>query len=80
MKHKCEETMRWVVLYLDGELSNADEQRLLKILTECSSCFEKYNIEKEFKTFLTKKFEKKGCADSLKKEIKDQIHRLSGNA
>jgi mycothiol system anti-sigma-R factor len=77
MKHKCDETLAKVILALDGELSNAEEKQLLTALNECSYCLEKYNIEKEFKEFLSKKMEKKPCADSLKTDIKNEIHRLA---
>jgi mycothiol system anti-sigma-R factor len=77
MKHKCDETLAMVILALDGELSNAEEQQLVTALGNCTHCMEKYNIEKAFKEFLSKKVEKKGCADSLKSEIKNEIHRLA---
>jgi mycothiol system anti-sigma-R factor len=81
MKHKCNETLARVILALDGELNDTEEKALLGDLERCSYCLEKYNIEKEYKEFLSRKMEKKVCAESLKVEIKEQIHRLaSGTA
>jgi mycothiol system anti-sigma-R factor len=77
MKHKCDETLAKVILALDGELSNAEEQQLLADINDCSYCLEKYNIEKVFKEFLANKMQKKPCAESVKTDIRNEIHRLA---
>ena len=79
-KHNCEETLRKVMLSLDGELSNDAEVLLMADLNRCSWCLNKFEIEQTFKVFLSKKLEKKCCPEDMVKNIKSQIQRLSGNA
>ncbi len=75
-EHNCRETIQRVMLALDGELGNDEEVRFIQDLKICSHCLEKYNIEKEFKLFLSHKVEKKCCAEELKVNIRLQLSRL----
>jgi len=71
--HNCSETLRLVRLALDHALSTDEENQLNQMLLDCPGCFDKFNIEKEFKLFLSTKIEKKCCSESLILKIKTQI-------
>lgn len=79
-EHNCRETIQKVMLALDGELSADEELRFMQDIKICSHCLEKYNIEKEFKLFLSNKVQKKNCTDDLKINIRAQLSRLRGDA
>jgi mycothiol system anti-sigma-R factor len=79
-EHNCRETIKKVMLALDGELSAEEELRFMHDIKICSHCLEKYNIEKEFKLFLCSKVQKKNCTEDLKNKIRAQISRMRGDA
>ena len=79
-QHNCLETLKKVMLALDGELDSDEQLKLQVDLKNCSWCLDKFEIEQEFKIFLAKKIEKKCCPEAMVKNIKSQISRLSGNA
>ena len=67
--HRCEETLRKVLLMLDHELNDNDQSLLLADLKTCDDCLKKYNIEKEFKDYMHGKFVKKQCTEHLRNRI-----------
>lgn len=71
--HKCEETLRKVLLLLDHQLSDADQQLLMSDMEACEDCLKKYNIEKEFKNYMHGKFVKKTCTEQLRQRIQEIV-------
>ncbi len=71
--HKCEETLRKVLLMIDHQLPDPEQQLLLLDLQTCDDCLKKYNIEKEFRAFLHAKFVKKTCTEHLRNQIQDIV-------
>lgn len=61
-------------LMLDGCLPYEEEQHLAARIKECPHCYEMFEIEKAFKTFVYSKMERQKicpiCAADIKKEIK----------
>lgn len=72
---QCMEVISKVVLALDGELNENEEKNLYGELQQCSWCLEQYEIEKCFKSFLSKKIEKRcvspECVANIKSRIKE---------
>lgn len=75
--HCCDDCLRLVQLAIDGEISSLDQNSLLGELEKCSSCFEKYNIEKSFKDFLCAKIERKSIDPGTLESIKAAITNIS---
>jgi len=71
--HKCEETLKKVLLLLDHELTDSEQRLLMVDLQRCEDCFRKYNIEKDFKDYMHGKFVKKACTDKLRAQIQDIV-------
>jgi anti-sigma factor (TIGR02949 family) len=72
--HKCEETLKKVLLMLDHELDHEQSQLLMLDLKSCEDCFKKYNIEKDFKDYMHGKFVKKQCTEQLRQRIVDIVN------
>jgi anti-sigma factor (TIGR02949 family) len=72
--HKCEETLKKVLLMLDHELDQEQTGLLMLDLKTCEDCFKKYNIEKEFKDYMHGKFVKKQCTEHLRQRIFDIVN------
>ena len=45
----CNETLREIYEYLDGELTNDEKAKLRRHLEECQPCFEAYDFEAELR-------------------------------
>lgn len=75
--HCCDECLRLIQLAIDGEITSPDQGSLLDELEKCSSCFEKYNIEKSFKDFLCAKIERKCIDPNTIESIKAAITNIS---
>jgi anti-sigma factor (TIGR02949 family) len=71
--HKCEETLRRVLLLLDHQLSDSEQSVLMVDLNTCDDCLKKYNIEKDFKSYMQGKFVKKSCTDQLRQRIQEIV-------
>jgi anti-sigma factor (TIGR02949 family) len=74
--HNCKALLEKVILALDGELTTAEEQQLLKEVEECPSCFKKYHIEKSFKDFLASKIERKCASPQCIESIRARIQQM----
>jgi hypothetical protein len=68
--HVCDETLKKVLLLLDGQLDDAAQKALTEDINQCHDCLEKWRIEKEYKAFLHARVAKKECTESLKAKIK----------
>ena len=71
--HNCSETIKRVVLSLDGYLSESEEVDFLKEVNCCDQCLEKYEIEQSFKQFLVSKISHRKVDPSLIDQIKNKI-------
>ena len=71
--YDCKETMKHVMMALDGELSQDEEVEFLSHINHCSRCLEKYEIEKSFKQFLTEKISRHNIPSQLIDQIRSRI-------
>lgn len=69
----CKETLRNVMMALDGELSDEEEKAFLSHINCCSRCLEKYEIEKSFKQFLSNKISRHHIPGQLVDQIRSRI-------
>lgn len=69
----CHETMKHVMMALDGELSADEEKAFLSHINCCAHCLEKYEIEKSFKQFLTEKISRHPIPSQLVEQIRSRI-------
>ncbi|MBA3647311.1 MAG: zf-HC2 domain-containing protein [Chitinophagales bacterium] len=69
----CKETLKRVILSLDGELTEEEEKNFLQHINTCSHCLEKYNIEKCFKEFLTQKLKRHTAPIQIADKIRAHI-------
>jgi anti-sigma factor (TIGR02949 family) len=77
--NECLETLRKVEAALDGELSAEQERELWDHLQQCNGCLDRYQIERDFKTFLTSKMEHKQLSDSFIRSLRAQIFSARNN-
>jgi mycothiol system anti-sigma-R factor len=73
--YDCTETLKKVMLALDGELSPDEEERFLSHLNCCSRCLEKFKIEQSFKEFLAEKIARHTIPSHLIDQIRSRISR-----
>jgi len=71
--YDCSETLKHVMMALDGELSEDEEKSFLSHINHCSRCLEKYEIEKSFKQFLTEKISRHSIPSQLIDQIRSRI-------
>ncbi len=71
--YNCQETMKHVMMALDGELSADEEIAFLSHINHCSRCLEKYEIEKSFKQFLTERISRHHIPGQLVEQIRSRI-------
>ncbi|CAN5235663.1 hypothetical protein BH09BAC1_BH09BAC1_26040 [soil metagenome] len=77
MGHDCSKVLSKVFLSLDGEMSAEEEKVFLEELQACSCCLDHFEIEKEFKTFLQQKVEKRHVKEETVNTIKSKIKSLA---
>lgn len=77
--HNCDHILSKVFLALDGELSSEEEASFLAEINQCGDCLEKYQIEKNFKDFLSKKVRKECCFETLAQNIKNKLYGNSSS-
>ena len=51
----CDETLRELQLFLDGELDDEDYQHVLGHLDECLECYHAFDFQAELKQVIAKK-------------------------
>jgi len=78
-KHQCDQMLSKVFLVLDGEMNEAEEKSFLNEINQCSGCLEKYNIEKSFKEFLSKKVNQECCFETLAQNIRTKLQNLGSS-
>lgn len=76
-KEKCQALFEQVMQALDGNLTDHQEQSLLDEIQKYPCCFEKMNVEKSFKDFISTKLTRKEVPIELVASIKDKVQELS---
>lgn len=76
--HSCDDVIKRVYLYLDGELKGDEEKEFMWQINHCNSCFEKYKIEKKFKEYIISKAFSKKISTQLISTIKENIKVKAG--
>ena len=76
--HNCDNVIKRVYLYLDGELDQNEVKEFMWQIEHCNSCFEKYKIEKNFKEYIVSKALNKTISSELIASIKDKIKVKAG--
>ena len=72
MKQICRETLERAYLLIDGEPVAEEETRSIRAhLEECSPCYERYGLEIEVKTLISRLRGTQPCPGALK-------HRIAG--
>jgi len=64
----CNETLREIYDYLDGELTNDEKAKLRRHLEECQPCFEAYDFEAELREVIRKR-----CTESVPESLRDKV-------
>jgi len=72
-QHSCDSTLKKVMLALDNEMSVEEEKKFLEEINSCSRCLEKFNIEQEFKKYLSEKIKRHACTTNLAEQIRASI-------
>ena len=76
-KEKCQALFDQVIQALDGNLTEHEELELLDEIQKYPCCFEKMNMEKSFKNFISTKLTRKEVPIELITSIKDKVQGLS---
>ncbi len=66
----CNETLRELYLFLDGELTEADREHIRHHLDDCSPCLEAFDFEAELRLVI-----KSRCTESVPESLRDRIAR-----
>ncbi len=64
----CNETLREIYEYLDGELTNDEKAKLRRHLEECQPCFEAFDFEAELREVIRKR-----CTESVPESLRDKV-------
>ncbi len=71
MKPECEDALRDIARFLDGEIGQSQRQKLDTHLHECSPCMERADFKRHVKDLVASRC---GC-DELPAHLKDAIMR-----
>jgi mycothiol system anti-sigma-R factor len=72
MKEICRETLQRAYLLIDGEPVAEEESRSIRAhLEECGPCYERYGLEIEVKSLISRLRGSQPCPEALK-------HRIAG--
>ena len=66
----CNETLRELYLFLDGQLTEEDRVHIQQHLDDCSPCLEAYDFEAELRLVIRSR-----CAESVPESLRDRIAR-----
>lgn len=67
----CNETLRELYQYLDGELTDSDRRNIKRHLDECSPCLEAFDFEAELRMVV-----RHHCVDQVPESLRDRIARV----
>ena len=68
MAEDCNETLRELYLYLDGQLTEDDRLHIEQHLNDCSPCLEAYDFEAELRLVVRSR-----CVDSVPAALRSRI-------
>ena len=66
----CNETLRELYLYLDGQLTEADREHIVAHLDDCSPCLAAYDFEAELRLVVRSR-----CTDEVPESLRARIAR-----
>ena len=67
---ECNETLRELYLYLDGELTDSDRVHIQQHLDDCSPCLEAFDFEAELRLVIRNR-----CTDHAPESLRERIAR-----
>jgi mycothiol system anti-sigma-R factor len=70
MADDCNDTLRELYLFLDGELTDEDRAHITQHLDDCSPCLEAYDFEAELRLVV-----KSRCTDQVPESLRARIAR-----
>jgi len=76
---ECEEALRTLYTYLDGELTSDRRTAIQRHLSECSPCLEAFDFEAELKTLVARSCRDQ-VPDSLRYKIAEALAQASETA
>jgi len=76
---ECEEALRTLYTYLDGELTSDRRIAIQRHLSECSPCLEAFDFEYELKTLVARSCRDQ-VPDSLRHKIAEALAQASETA
>ncbi|MFQ5889588.1 MAG: zf-HC2 domain-containing protein [Gemmatimonadota bacterium] len=72
----CEESLRYVYEYLDGELDSATSARIDEHLRTCRRCYPHFNFERLFLDYLREKGLQARHAEELMRKVRERLRAL----
>lgn len=75
----CNETLREIYEYLDGELTHEEKAKLHQHLEECQPCFEAFDFEAELREVIRKRCTE-NVPDSLRNKVRLALEQAEGEA
>jgi mycothiol system anti-sigma-R factor len=66
----CNDTLRELYGYLDGEITDADREHIRHHLDDCSPCLEAFDFEAELRMVVRNR-----CVDQVPDELRERIAR-----
>jgi anti-sigma factor (TIGR02949 family) len=72
----CEQALRTLYHFLDGELTADRKEAIQRHLSECSPCLEAFDFEFELKIVIARSCQEQ-VPDGLRRRIADVIHEAS---
>ncbi|NLD76776.1 MAG: mycothiol system anti-sigma-R factor [Acidimicrobiales bacterium] len=67
---ECNETLRELYQFLDGELTDADRHHIQQHLDDCSPCLAAFDFEAELRLVVRNR-----CVDTVPDALRDRIAR-----
>ena len=69
----CQQTLEELQMFLDGELPEAQQQRVLLHLSECMECYHAYDLQAELKQIIAAKCAHEPLPAGLLDRIKQSL-------
>jgi mycothiol system anti-sigma-R factor len=66
----CNDTLRELYGYLDGEITDADREHIRHHLDDCSPCLEAFDFEAELRMVVRNR-----CVDQVPDDLRERIAR-----
>ncbi|MBA3430990.1 MAG: zf-HC2 domain-containing protein [Actinobacteria bacterium] len=77
MKEHCKQVLEKAYLYMDSEVLSADDRMLIRThLEECKPCYERYGLEAQATSMISRLRGHDPCPDALRSSIKELLRRL----